>query len=440
MSFTGDVRVRFPEIDRALADHLCEQFGSPVYILDESGISQRLGELEAAARAVYRFSTVAISYKTNPTRGMLAKLHRTGAFAEVVSGDEYRIARSLGVPENQIVFNGPVKSDQDLQLAVHGGSFVHCDHADEVDRIESIARSGNRIAQIGIRLHFPAEDSWERFGFEVGRGINCPAMNIVSRIIRSRHLKLSGLHSHAGTNIRDLETFHRFSSQYAGFAASVRDRTGCELQWIDIGGGLAGIAPLVSENRMEPYPLPPVDAYCRAVITPLLPYLTGCHRPPRLILEPGRTLFNAFGGMLVTVIGRRPAGHDGVAAVILDAGITSLALAHKYNHPIHVCHHQAESGPVKLLGPTCMEWDIVSRPVHLPRLSPGDKLVIYGTGCYSMALASSFTRFRPGTVGWNGEGYFRWLRKPETLEHSGRLDVVDQPVLRILPGRLRDAA
>ncbi len=447
--------VRFAKIDDQIASRICEEFCSPVYILDELGIYERFERFQAAAKTNYENSGVAVSYKTNPTRSMLAELHRRGALAEVVSGDEYQIALSLGVRPTKIIFNGPAKSNRDLELAISAGSYVNCDHTDEVDRIETIARQKNTVAKIGLRLYFPGEHSWERFGFLADDNSRCYAMKKVERIVWSPHLQLCGLHSHIGTNVRELEAFHNFASEYAKFADRVRDKFALEMQWIDVGGGLAGIAPLLTECQMHPHELPPINDYCHAVVTPLLPYLNSCASPPKLFFEPGRTLFNAFGGILVSVIGRRPAGDDGIESVILDAGITSLALVHKYNYPVHVCKGFnrnrrnppnlplkkggtprpmkkraacAQTKQVRLLGPTCMEWDVVSRPTQLPELFPGDRLLIYGTGCYSMALANSFTHFRLGIVGWSKDNQFRWLRKPETIEHSSRLDVLTESV------------
>ncbi len=437
---------RFQNIDRTCAERLASEFDSPAYLLDESGIHSRLADLQRDALAVYERSRIAISYKTNPTAGVLVDLHRRGALAEVVSGDEYRIARSLGVPTSEIIFNGPAKSDDDLKLAISGNSFLHCDHEDEVTRVQAIAQQTGQVAKIGLRLYFPQEDNWDRFGFPATTDTQCEASRMIGRITESPSLELGGLHAHIGTNVRALDRFQRFAKTYSDFVEWATAEHGIELDWIDLGGGLAGIAPLVSENRFEPFPLPSTSEYCRAVIEPFLPWLDRCEKKPDLFLEPGRTLFNAFGAILVTVIGRRPTDEQGVASVILNAGLTSLHFAWKYNLPVHVCRatrQSADNGddvemPIakprltRLLGPTCMEQDVVCRPIMLPELVPGDQLVIFGTGCYSMAMANSFIRFRLGTIGWQADDTFRWLRMPETIEHSRRLDVL-QPVEKRKP-------
>lgn len=419
---------RFHNIDQEFAGRIASDFTSPVYLMDEVLLAQRFEEMQTSAKAAYANSAIAISYKTNPTRSLLAELHKRGGLAEVVSTDEYQIALSLGVDPRQIVFNGPAKSDQSIQLAIQRGSYLHCDHEDEVVRVERIARSMDCVARIGVRLYFPSDESWERFGFWADHlDGSCPAFSIIRRIVASDSLKLAGLHSHIGTNVRDLAKFQRFAKVYVQFAEAVRDREGIELDWIDVGGGLAGIAPRVDEHQTEPHPLPSIVDYVSAITEPLKPYLESCSTAPALLYEPGRTLFNAAGGLLTTVVGRRSADSDGVESVILNAGVTSLAFAFKYDCPVHLCRRCGSEAKhtVRLLGPTCMEQDVVSRPIELPALEIGDHLVIFGTGCYSMALASSFTHFRLGVVGWGERDQLRWLRRPETLEHSRRLDVFE---------------
>ena len=419
---------RFQNIDQSFACRIASDFASPVYLMDEVLLARRFDEMQALAKAAYSSSSIAVSYKTNPTRSLLATLHERGALAEVVSTDEYQIALSLGVEPEQIIFNGPAKSDQSIQLAIQNGSYLHCDHEDEVLRVERVAQAMDCVAKIGVRLYFPSDESWERFGFWADHlDDDCQAFSIIDRIVASSSLELAGLHSHIGTNVRDLNKFRQFATAYAEFAEAVRDRYGVELVWIDVGGGLAGIAPRVDEALLEPHPLPSIVDYLAAITEPLKPYLESCSTPPKLLFEPGRTLFNAAGGLLTTVVGRRPADSDGVESVILDAGVTSLAFAFKYDCPVHLCRadNSSSSKTVRLLGPTCMEQDVVSRPIQLPALHPGDHLVIFGTGCYSMALASSFTHFRLGVVGWGDGDQLRWLRKPETLEHSIRLDVFE---------------
>lgn len=409
-----------------LAERIRKQFGTPIYIFDEMGLLNRYDEFQSVASAIYEQCIVAVSYKTNPTRALLGQLHQRGAYAEVVSGDELEIAKSLDVPPDQIIFNGPAKTDEALRFAIRSGCFIHCDHEDEIDRIEKIATELDVVAKVGIRLFFPAGESWERFGFEVSEDeSNCLATSVIQKIGQSTNLQLAGLHSHIGTNIRNIETFASLGESMAGFAMRVTQRFGVDLEWIDLGGGYASLPPLVSEGQEDLHPLPSVKEYCDSILKPLLPWLQSCDVPPKVFFEPGRTLFNPFGAMLMSVIGRRPADRTGVESFILDAGITSVSFAEKYNLPVRVFRSTTEKKEVRLLGPTCMEHDILKSSIEIPTLVPDDLLMIYSIGCYGMSLAPPFTHFRHGMIGWGEGDELHWLRKPDCVEHSRQLDVIE---------------
>lgn len=76
---------RFLRMDEESVTRLVREFGSPVYVIDITGLTDRFESFQRTARQLYANSEVAISYKTNPTAALLLKLHQFSAFAEVVS-------------------------------------------------------------------------------------------------------------------------------------------------------------------------------------------------------------------------------------------------------------------------------------------------------------------------------------------------------------------
>jgi diaminopimelate decarboxylase len=111
-----------------------------------------------------------------------------------------------------------MKTDRDLTEAMLSGSHINCDHADEVDRIEGIARAHNTVARVGIRLSFPMGQGWNRFGFVVAEDNTGGACDIAGRISGSRHLELRGIHAQIGTNIREFSRFTAMAEKMAAFA------------------------------------------------------------------------------------------------------------------------------------------------------------------------------------------------------------------------------
>ena len=417
---------RFLTMDEQSVNSLVREFGSPVYVIDIAGLTDRFECFQRTARKLYANSQVALSYKTNPTAALLLKLHQFSEFAEVVSKPEFDLARSLGVAACNIIFNGPAKNDAVLREAIIGGSQINCDHLDEIKRIETIATSENLVAKIGLRLSLPTKGHFSRFGFSTDLPLDRSQAGWVARyVVDSKSLSLCGLHSQIGTNVCDLDLFRHQGACLANFAEFLKSTFGVELSWINVGGGLAGIAPTAEANHATPLPLPDVGDYCNAVYGSLKDYLSNCKKDPMLFFEPGRTIFEPFGATLTTVLGIRPSTHNCNAAVICDAGVTVIPLSNQFDFPVHVPSRKSKQETYDFYGPTCMQRDQLANSRTVPTLEMGDSILFYGTGGYNIALASSFINYRPGIVGWDTAGRFNWLRKPETFDSMKNLQVAD---------------
>ncbi len=417
---------RFQTLTTNAAQRLAKNFASPVYLIDAEGITRRLMEFQETAKQIYKHSIVALSYKTNPLHGMLNILHAKGAYAEVVSGDEFRIAKKLGVKNSNIIFNGPMKTDQELYEAIESGAYINCDHADEIERIENIAKQMQRCVPIGIRLCFVSEKhNWQRFGFAVNqdRQQKNNAYKIVDYILQSPYIQLAGLHAHIGTNIRDINQFAKLGENMATFATELLEKCNLEMSWIDVGGGLAGVSPRIDEKQFSPHPIPDLKQYLNAVISPLLPYLQRLSNPATLFFEPGRTLFEPFGALLTRIIGSRAIDKNH-CGFICDAGYNILATSHVYNHPLHIPGPKWGNQLTTFYGPTCNQVDQLHEAMELPSLTMNDLILFYGVGAYCMSFSYSFIRYRPGVLLWHHDDQAEWLRYPESLEHASQLEVV----------------
>ena len=103
------------------------QITPPCYLCDLARAREKYHQLLSAFRQAFQDVILGYSYKTNYVPLLCQTLHREGAFAEVVSGLEYQLARALGVPHDRIVFNGTGRSDDELAVALEGGAILNLD-------------------------------------------------------------------------------------------------------------------------------------------------------------------------------------------------------------------------------------------------------------------------------------------------------------------------
>lgn len=392
---------------------LTDRFGSPLYVVSEGTLRRSFREVAQAFTRRYPRTIIAYSYKTNYLNGICALFHSEGAWAEVVSGFEYEIARRLGMDGPRIIFNGPYKKPEEMKRAFLEGASVHLDSFDELKMAGEVAASIGRKVNVGVRvnmqLNYPA---WDKFGFSYERG---EAFEACRQIKKHRYLQLSGLHCHAGTYIIDLGIYRRVIENLTDLSIDIKKEQGGEVEYLDIGGGYPSGNSLHTQ-LMPGYTIaPPVEQYAETVCSVLNGKLRSFTKAPRLILEPGRSVVDEGMHLLTKVVSVKER-QDGNRAVIVDAGIHLLPVSAYYRYEMS---SNRDSTPttedVDVYGALCMQIDVLRKSVRLPVVQAGDILTIHKVGAYNFTQSMQFIYPRPAVVLLH-DGRAEIIRRRETYE------------------------
>ncbi len=410
-------RVR-EEIDGVPIEKLVEEYGSPLFVFSEKKLRQQFRRFKLAFETRYPNVEFTWSYKTNYLKAICAILHQEGETAEVVSEFEYEKARRLGIPGNQIVFNGPYKPKEALKRAILEGARINVDTFEEIADIEEIAKEFGQKVKIGIRINMDTgiQPQWSRFGFNLESG---QAEDAVKRIAASKWLELGGLHCHMGTFILEPKAYENEVRKMVSFAYLVEDNYGYKIEYLDIGGGLP------SKNRLKGVYLPPevavpdVEEFAERITTALLESL----RPgdfPKLIIEAGRAIVDEAGYLITTVYASKRLP-NGLKGYVLDAGVNILFTAFWYNFRVEIDRpvHGAPE-PSVLYGPLCMNIDVINDLEYLPPLPRGTRLILSPVGAYNVTQWMQFIRYRPNVVLIDTEGKVHLIREAEDIEDIER--------------------
>lgn len=407
---------------------LVARHGSPLFVVSEAELRRRYREMMRAFSLRYPRVTIGYSFKTNYLSAICAVLRQEGAWGEVVSGFEYDIAESLGIPGSEIIFNGPLKRRHELEKAIAAGAMVNVDSLEEVALIESIAAARGERVPIGMRVNMVLNDQpWDRFGFNLENG---DAKQMASRIASSPHLRLVGLHTHCGTYVTDVNTYAKAATKIADFCNELRQSSGIEMSYLDFGGGYAARTQLHGQSLPIDHVVPSIDRYAEALSSALLRGGFPADRLPRLILEPGRHLTAEAMHLITSVVSCKRLS-DGRRGVVLDAGVNILPTSYWYRFDVMAVKDAASiTEEVNLYGPMCMNIDCLQQSVPLPPLSAGDLLVVKNVGAYNLAQSMQFIQLRPAVV-MLGDGGVEVVREAETGSYVRQLDHV--------PTRLKSA-
>jgi diaminopimelate decarboxylase len=383
------------------------RFGTPLYIYSGASVRTAFAAYDRAFAPVPH--RICYALKANSAGALLRLLARLGAGADIVSGFELLAARRAGFPPERIVFSGVGKTDEELALGVEQGiGEFNAESEEEIARLSRVASERGREVRVTLRVNpdiDPRSHPYVSTGLRENKfGVDiAQAPEILARVRRLPGIVVSGLQSHIGSQITDLEPLEEAVRELAALSRRLLDE-GYPLQTVDVGGGL-GVD--YEGNREVPDP--------SALAERVLPHLRGL--PLTLLLEPGRSLVAAGGGLLTRVLAVKH--NRGKTFVIVDAGMNDLIRPALYG-----AHHRiepvrpsgAEPIAVDVVGPVCESGDFLARDRPLSPPSPGDLLLVRDAGAYSFVMASNYNlRPRPAEA-LVDEGRLRLIRRRESFE------------------------
>ncbi len=364
---------------------LLEQFGSPLYVYNFSQIRQTWQRLSAALHpAIQLYYAV----KANPNLEIVREFVNAGAGFDVSSGGELELVLAKGGNPAQISFAGPGKTRAELQAAVHAGvKFLSVEAISELADIEQIAREFGRPASIMLRVN----PRYRIKGFQIKMGgapspfgIDEEQLNdVLPSVLKSKYLKLKGLHVYAGTQLLDENAIVENTQKILEMAENYNRAFRCEFGYINIGGGW-GVpyhqkdGPLAEERLIS------------LLNERVAEFSVGFPRT-KLILELGRYLVGNAGVYVTTVV--RVKKSRGVNYLILDGGMNHYLAASgnfgqvlRKNFPISRVDSPPQTAAGEryhIVGPLCTPIDRMGSNVNLPQTREGDLVVFPQAGAYA---------------------------------------------------------
>jgi diaminopimelate decarboxylase len=383
---------------------LAEEHGTPLLVLCERTLRARARSYrEAAPEALVVYGT-----KAFPNVAVLRALAEEGLGADVSTLGELRFALAAGIRGDLLVVHGNNKDDDELAEAARVGALVVIDSLDELARAEQ-AGVERTLVRVTAGIEADTHESI-RTGHR-GSKFGLPAEQALEAIERAQPL---GLHVHIGSQLLDAEAARLTIDRLGAFAADCRAQLGWVARVVDLGGGLG-----VRTSPDEPAP-PSVPDFVRSLLEQVAHAWT-LHDllPPRLILEPGRSVVGPAGVTLYRV-GLVKRASETLTYVAVDGGMSDNPRPQLYGaRYTALLANRAEeptAGAYRIAGKHCESGDVLIDRVELPEPVRGDVLAVPATGAYTLAMASNYNGVpRPAAL-LVSDGRARVVRRRETVD------------------------
>ena len=375
-------------IEKYNLNKLANRFKTPLYCYSHKKLKQNINDFKLNFKS---FSPlICFATKANSNLKILKEIKKNGLGADVVSKGELMKALKAGINSKKIVFSGVGKTSSELSYAIDKKILlINSESKSEILEIEKIAKSKNRIVDIGIRLN-PNTDANTLREISTGKKENKFGVNektfieIFKFIKKSKNINLKCLSVHIGSQILDHKPYEKMLKVIDKLIEKIQFK----FEFIDLGGGM-GISYQNDKKKLN------YKKYNQAIKKFLKKHKS------KIIFEPGRSIIGNAGILLSKVIYIKE--NPKKVFIILDAAMNDLIRPALYGakHQIIplIKEKKISNKTYDFVGPICETTDKFLSTNKFQKLNEKDLVIICDVGAYGSSLGSNYNvRPKPAEI------------------------------------------
>ena len=340
-----DGRLFFEEIDPVA---LAQCLEGPFVLVSRRQIEDNLTFVADAFR--FHDARTSLIYRTGlPLSARLCGLLReTRAHIEAASPAEIALLCAHGVAASRIVVRGESGPETVAAALAVGADAISVSSPQEATALADAAALRDMRARCVVRLDSELAGGWwtRRPAAPLGSAFELMQARL-AQVLAARSLALVGLAADLGPQVYEVEAYGQTAELLRGLAADLASTRGTALEFIELGGGMAGEEVVVSDAQGTPLGAAEgvactatYDDYARAVAAVV------AGREPQVRVDVGEGLL-AGGATLFARLAAHDGGHrQGVAdrslALVGDGWLLPGGADHLWYAPTVVANRASE--------------------------------------------------------------------------------------------------
>jgi diaminopimelate decarboxylase len=402
---------------RARIEELEKRYPTPFHVYDEEAI-------RAGSRRLYKaFSWVTgpdgkkggfknfFAVKALPNPYILRILHEEGMGADCSSLPELLLADAVGITGEEIMFTSNDTPAEEFVQAKKLGAIINLDDITHIDFLEKAAG----IPDLVCFRYNPGEEYSHGNPIignpgEAKYGLTHDQIIKAYKIAQQKGAKRFGLHAMIVSNQRGEDILADAARLLFNLAVEIHEKTGIRLEFINLGGGI-GISykPTDPQVNVEDYARKVHELYKEIIVAKGL-------APIRIVMESGRAVTGPYGYLVSRVLHVTQKHRDYVGLDACMANLMRPALYGAY-HQITVLgkEDRPPDQVYDVTGSLCENNDKFAIQRFLPKVEPGDLMVIHDTGAHGHAMGFNYNgKLRSAEFLMQAGGKFKLIRRAET--------------------------
>ncbi len=392
-------------------EELEKKHPTPFHIYDEPAI-------RATARRLYRaFSWVGaggfknyFAVKALPNPYIMQILKEEGMGADCSSQAELMLADAVGLSGEEIMFTSNDTPAGEFVKARELGAIINLD---DITHIEFLEKSAGIPELVCFRYNpGPLREGNVIIGnpVEAKYGLTREQIFKAYEIAKKKGAKRFGLHTMIVSNMRDEKYLIETARMLFELAVEINRQVDIRFDFINLGGGI-GIPYKPDDHAVD------IELYADGVRKTYEEIIVANGLAPvRIVMESGRAITGPHGYLVSRV---RHVAHKYRDYVGLDACMANLMRPALYGAYHHITVLGKENAPKDCLydvtGSLCENNDKFAIQRKLPKIEPGDLVVIHETGAHGYSMGFNYNgKLRSAEFLLQKGGAFKLIRRTET--------------------------
>lgn len=427
------------KINRFITDEqinqLAEQYSTPLYLVDEETLHDKVTELCTAYKQFHGHVKIAYSIKANFNPSILRTFVKDDITFDLTSLGELFFISELNINPENIIYTSVTEELEEYKQALSYGikrivvssyyGLVNLSQA--ADIVGVIPKVMVRInPEVGVKAEVRASYKNGKFGVPLNGGKVDSAYFIAKSIFNNSLLEFEGFHFHLGSQITNFVCYINALERLNSLLNKLKKEIpSFSMKTLDIGGGTP-----VFYN--EPVPTPQEMA---SIYIEKLNNLVSCHGKFTLMIESGRFLVAESSIMISKIVNTKE--YNDHKIVILDTGyhllLDAALLKQEYPQQVISCKNSNISNSnsnnhlyfsdskkpytgknINLAGRLCDTLDVfpTSKLSDLSYANVGNYILFYNVGAYSLVFNMPFhCQTKPPVLMKTCNGDIKLIRK-----------------------------
>ena len=378
--------MKSPFVTLEEADAIAKTYPTPFHLYDEKGIR------ENARRVMKAFSwnpgfREYFAVKATPNPFLMKILHEEGCGFDCSSMTELILSEAIGVTGEEIMFSSNDTPPEEFRKAGALGAIINLDDITHIDIVER--ELGQLPKTMSCRfnpggLYRLSNGIMDNPG-DSKYGMTEEQIFEAFRIMKDKGVEHFGIHAFLVSNTVGNDYYPTLAATLFDLAVRLKKETGAQISFINLSGGV-GIPYRPDEEGAD------IDRIGAGVHRVYDQILAANGMPDvSIYTEMGRFMMGPYGCLVTKAIHEKHIYKEYIGVDACAANLMRPAMYGAYHHITVLGKEDARCDmEYDIVGSLCENNDKFAIDRRLPKIAPGDYLVIHDTGAHGFSMGYNY--------------------------------------------------